>query len=564
MPKESLTRHQFLKFAGTVLAGGALAACTPGARLNSGATPAQPTSTAQPAPPSPTAEILTRTAASQPVDTPAPYYSDSQSPDPSPTASISSGEPPGTQSSSELLASNSVEQDVLTVVQKQRLYLASMQYLASTQEQGIQIARSLAYVRGDGHPANMCGPLAIAILRDAGLVSKYTDLHDFWLLDPRETTEIHILEEVFPRDRFLWFQTRTSVADFDFKTFPLKAGDFLYLYAGKSGNFEHMLTVSRVDAQGRAFSVTNFGTDDGYLIQEVMLYDPALPGVGILYDWLNRQKNAYFLTGFGGFDLWRFSVPVPEIGPEEVWLAGQIDTVIDRTGGDWRICIQNLAGQSLYWRKANQKLHAASVIKVPIAMLFFKSCEASFGSNISDILADGIDGRTFDQLLRAMLVYSEEDAALSLLKAIQRNGLNWVKTLESWGLKITNVQTRKSTAEEMVKIFRGLYQNQFISPAAGQLILDWMAEFTENDRKRLGIISSYLPVGYKIYNKRGTITENYMVVADAAILTVPTSLGDQTYILDVFSTPDEQGTQYEALEQAIEEIATIFWGYTQR
>jgi hypothetical protein len=53
-------------------------------------------------------------------------------------------------------------------------------------------------------------------------------------------------------------------------------------------------------------------------------------------------------------------------------------------------------------------------------------------------------------------------------------------------------------------------------------------------------------------------------VADAAILTVPTSKGDQTYVLDIFSFPDEKGTQYEALEQAIEEIATIFWEYTQR
>ncbi len=189
--------------------------------------------------------------------------------------------------------------------------------MAGTEKDAIQVARSLGYLKNDGHPASVCGPLAVAILREAGLISRYVDLHDFWLLNPRDRMNVKILERTFPRDEFMWYQNRISTAEFDFQAFPFKAGDFIYLYAGDPGSFEHMLTVSRVDEGGRAYAVTNFDTPDGYVIQEVVLYDPTQPGVGKFYDWTNRKNYRYGLTGFGGFDLWRFAKPVLEVGPHE-------------------------------------------------------------------------------------------------------------------------------------------------------------------------------------------------------------------------------------------------------
>ena len=76
-----------------------------------------------------------------------------------------------------------------------------------------------------------------------------------------------------------------------------------------------MLVVTRVDDNGRAYSVTNHATSDGFVIDEVMLYDPANPGLGKFSEWTNRQNNKIGTTGFGGFELWRLTQPVRETKP---------------------------------------------------------------------------------------------------------------------------------------------------------------------------------------------------------------------------------------------------------
>ena len=97
-----------------------LSACAP-------AQIAAPTSTATSTPPPP---VFTPTLQPQPTDTAIP-------PAPLP------------------------ETDILTRAQKERLYQASLAYLAPTQEQAFAVVEKLNYVQY-AHPSNMCGPLAIA------------------------------------------------------------------------------------------------------------------------------------------------------------------------------------------------------------------------------------------------------------------------------------------------------------------------------------------------------------------------------------------------------------------
>lgn len=66
-----------------------------------------------------------------------------------------------------------------------------------------------------------------------------------------------------------------------------------------------MLIVTRVDYQGRAYSVTNHDTEEGFIIDEVMLYDPRDPSVGIFAQWTRREKQVLGSTGFAGFEVWR-------------------------------------------------------------------------------------------------------------------------------------------------------------------------------------------------------------------------------------------------------------------
>jgi hypothetical protein len=555
MPAVRITRHEFLKFIGIGVAAGFLASCTPRdmrftdavEQLLASSTPSwTPISTPLPS---------TKPPAASPTFPPLP--SNTPVPTEVPTQESAPTEPVPTEETGET-------QDILTREQKERLNQEAVKYIAHTEVGSIEISNELAYLPKYAHPSTVCGPLSIAILRDAGLVSQYIDIHAFWLLDPREAGDMAVLERTFPREEFIWFTTKESTRTFDFSQYPLKAGDFVYLYSGDSGTFEHMLTVSRVDEQGRAFSVSNHHVEAGYLIEELMLYDPALPGVGKIYDWTDRKNWKYGLTGFGGFSIWRFQAPVIDPTPQEVWLADQVDQVLGKYGGRWFMGIKQVGKNYAYSRWIREPIHPASVIKVPIAMLFMKSLENKGITDFDSELKKGRDDRSYWQLLTAMLVESEEEATQSIIQAILDNHLNIVNTLEAWGATSTDVIRRYSSVRELTILFEGLYSGSCLTAPAQKIILDLMQVFTPNDELRFGGLRHFLPVGYPVYNKRGTITNERLIVADFTLVTVPTSAGDQAFVLGAFGYPEEGKTTFETLEAAFAAFPEIFWEYTRR
>ncbi len=97
----------------------------------------------------------------------------------------------------------------------------------------------------------------------------------------------------------------TPLNKVDWEATPLETGDFVFIWHGSGGNFDHMLVVSRVDSQGRAYAVTNFGTSEGYIIAETMLYDPHDPTAGIFHTWTRERDAILGSTGFGGYEVWR-------------------------------------------------------------------------------------------------------------------------------------------------------------------------------------------------------------------------------------------------------------------
>lgn len=446
-----------------------------------------------------------------------------------------------------------------------RLDASAKMFQAGTPAEAVKVARDLGYLRGSEHPSSMGGPLSVAILRQAGFISAYTDLHDFWMLNPRPAEDIAILETIFPKDHFLWYFNQQPIRDFNFSQFPLQAGDFLYIFAGEGGTFEQMCTVSRVDEAGRAYTVTNINTPDGFIIQEVMLYDPTQLGQGQFATWTDRQ---FILTtgttGFGGFQLWRRQVPLIDPGPQEQALAKGIDDLLAGTGGIWRLLIKEVNGAVVYARQEQHKLHSASVIKVPIAMLWFKSFENWGRFASAEFLEAGFEGRTYAQLLKAMLVDSEEEAAESLIHSIEMNKLDIPATLREWGAPSTEIYNRLSTAWETVALLEGLYSGRCISPAARQVILDLMSVYTPGDDLRLGSIHKLLPPGYPVYNKRGTLTKEMVIVADAGIMTIPLSYGERTYVAALFAYQDNSGVSFNQLDNAMQRLAMLFWDYTRK
>ena len=188
---------------------------------------------------------------------------------------------------------------------QERLRQAALAYQAFFPEDADPIARKLNFLGDKAESAtNICGPLSAAILRDAGLLptqpGPVQDLKSYWLARPPENGRPWNL---FSERDYEVFHFDTPLAEFDFNAWPLQPADFLYIYAKYHG-FEHMFIVTEVDAEGRAYTVTNqyqiWGT---MLILRYLLYDPHTPGAGIIYnEWSDLRLGQ---IGNHGFDVLR-------------------------------------------------------------------------------------------------------------------------------------------------------------------------------------------------------------------------------------------------------------------
>jgi beta-lactamase class A len=450
---------------------------------------------------------------------------------------------------------------VLTEQQRSRLSTSALAYVAETETAAIQVSRSIGYLPSDGHPASVCGPLSIAILQDAGLLESAVDRHDFWKLNPRPDMDLPLLQQTFPPERYLWFSTHTSINEFAFQDYPLYPGDFLYIYAGPGGSFEHMLVVSRVDDAGRAFSVTNLNTPSGYLIQEKLLYDPSRPEVGIFYDWTNSANWKIGLTGFGGFDLWRLKSTPQEPDPQEKSLADDLESIFSIAGGEWAVMLKEASGPVYYERLAFTRIHPASTIKVPLAMVYLNTLEKRGVTGLQEYLqTHTLWNIGLSELLSSMLVTSDEDAADLILQETVAN-VNYLNVLSSWGITHTWFAPRRSTATDMVSLLEGLYSGKMASPQSRSIILALLSTYSPNDETRLGgELTRLMEEDGKIYNKRGTITSGLLVVGEVAIM----EYHAHVYLLAIYARPHQDGdTTYEKLDAAFPQVADALWKFMQ-
>jgi hypothetical protein len=225
-----------------------------------------------------------------------------------PPTTISSGlnTPTPTSSPAEVMQVRGelVLQGPLSPQDQIRLYEASLQFIAPTTKASKAIGEQING-KGYGSPTLICGPLSIAILQSAGLIGEAVVPYDFWLLNPDVPKDRILVDGVFPPEKYENSRHKIRLDQFDWKNDPLQPGDFLYIYRGPGGNFDHMLVVNRVDSLGRAYAVTNYGTPDGFIINEVMLYDPSDRTAGIFHTWTERENALLGSTGFDGFQLWR-------------------------------------------------------------------------------------------------------------------------------------------------------------------------------------------------------------------------------------------------------------------
>ena len=245
--------------------------------------------------------------------------------------------------------------------------------------------------------------------------------------------------------------------------------------------------------------------------------------------------------------------------PEYPELIEKINGIITQAGGRWHIVIKEVDGPTYYSLLTEQRINIASLVKVPLALLFFEALEEkgiAESQLIEHIQSTGTGGRTFDQLLRAILVKSEEDATEVIADYIG-DYVNIPAQLREWELQGIDLNARRYTAVGIASLFERLYQGEFVSPTAQKLILGYLSEYTPNDDTRIGSLTALIPESYQIYNKRGSLLTPY-VVADSAILENPEGTD---YVITIFAYNSEPKTTYEILDQTIGEIALAFWEY---
>lgn len=447
----------------------------------------------------------------------------------------------------------------LTPAQQLRLEAASRPFIAPDPSAARQVALEIDFIEGPNEDAStMCGPLAIAILQSAGLLGMWAQRHDFWLLNPR--LSLLPVEETFPTDHYEWLIFEEPISTFDFSAQPLLPGDLVYLHAAPGDTFEHILVVTRVDEAGRAFTVSNFFTRDSTIIEERLLYDPQQLGTGQLANWGNRAlRNQMGNTGKAGFRIWRVkdgrSLEFPN-DLESQRLRADLDALLLSAAGDWYASITEVDGPLLYQFNPYASFHPASTIKVPIGLAFYHWLEAEEINDWTPYLNEhGIGGRSYTQLLQAMLVDSEEEATELLTDFLGKARLDelWL----SWGLKATKIDPRRSSATDLGSIFESLLGGSWVSAQARTQLLDLLSTYSPSDETRLGLLRPRLPAGSTIYNKRGSLVDWPRVVADSGLIRLAEG---EVYSFSLHGLgKDEAG--YELLEATLDQAVAVFGNF---
>jgi hypothetical protein len=409
-------------------------------------------------------------------------------------------------------------------------------FVAKDSEQADLVAHRI----GEEQPDMMDGPLVIAVLTQTHLIHESVKPHSLWMLDAvkdwQKVRKIFLPEE--------YELIRWSAAEG--QSIPVfYAGDVLYAVPAAKNGLGRYFLVSRVDVNGIPWGLrVDEPQLDVFTIQETMLIDPSAEGL------LRLADDGPVV--YSGIMIWRRRDRSGQGNLER-----SLNTVLDR-GGKWFVLVKPVGESVDFERNADIELHPASVIKIPLAMLVIHTLEKGDGG-LKKALQEGPvgAGRNFGQLLYASLVNSEEDATGILEQyALQTIGAEKIHVqLSAWGASHTTLEPRRSTARDITGLLEGLYQKRLLSDESSQMVLDMLGVITKGDTSRLWKLSGTLPQGSKIYNKRGTLTDPVLIVADAGIVV---QADGKAYILSLFGYPDGYVT-YEDLDAILGDFAVAWY-----
>lgn len=227
------------------------------------------------------------------------------------------------------------------------------------------------------------------------------------------------------------------------------------------------------------------------------------------------------------------------------------DLVSAAPSGEWAVYLHDLRGGTAVSINADQPMHPASTIKVAIAIAFLRWFEAH--PEVKWTSGPVPHQRSFDQLMRAMIVVSEEDATADLTDFLmneERIDVN--REVQSWGAEQTSVVPRRSTARDLGLILERLTGGTLLSEEGTDYLLGLMRTPTPSRQTRLG---AGLPAGPQelLAHKTGTTFESGLgVVADTGLV----QWQGTSYVIVVLST-HVQWVDYAAAQDLITEISRV-------
>lgn len=427
---------------------------------------------------------------------------------------------------------------------------ASLSYIAKSHKEATFVSRCL---RQDpsASPSNICGPLATAILlgwklNNDGSFSNVSDNstngkrmegitpREMWLGSPENDPNRY--EIAFPRDKYDRYNIKESIGTLDFNNIPyineLNPGDFLYL---DGGSFTHYIAISRRDKEGRIYCVSNIHSEtskDEFIIDEVMLWDPTKRD-GFFRSWAKGVGAERARTGLKGFYLWRRKVETEAIAEDPIARKHRdvlLNEMLKQKNGEWSVYINEIGKGELFEWRDGIVYPSVSTIGLPIAILAIQNITKEYDNEIREssfeevLQKKGIDGKSFEQLISAMLVNSEESATESIVRYIKGKE-DLKKAFVSLGMNKTSYESRRTTQKDLFECWKRLFSTKAIKDddARGYLIRK-LEEYTSDEDKLIGNLRERLP-GARQWNKRSNITKDFGTVQDSGILQIPTEKG---------------------------------------
>lgn len=359
----------------------------------------------------------------------------------------------------------------------------SFKFVAEWEDKADEVARAIGYIDGvNESAANVCGPLSITQLRDAGWLPQSTDPHDAWLLCARDgegdCVGIQTLKDnYFPPEYYDYTRVTTSVRDYDWVNNPLKPGDWLYLYIIYRG-FDHMITVTRVDDAGRAYSVTNINRGMGFEIHEELLYDPADPTTGIF------QELTYFptrrklgMTGTGGFLLVR-----RKDGTEGFPSITGLDAALS-PDYRWNALVESADKNTVVYESLPNEVFKYEGLPVfPIVMTALKAAEGK-GVTAADLTTVNFQGQTLDALIQAGI--SGDATALTILREYTEDIGSERAILDGWGLRNTYLDQPMTSSRELATLISGLQLHTFLKEDLADYLAGKLSEGAQSTVDKL-------------------------------------------------------------------------------